>query len=52
MGPPSLRTSLVNTELAWEQRYGIAPAITSALSETTPRVQLPWGRSRADHSGK
>ena len=28
-----LRRTLVNTVLEWERRYGVAPAITSAISE-------------------
>ncbi|MDA8119222.1 hypothetical protein A9R16_008200 [Acidiferrobacter thiooxydans] len=32
MGHP-LRTQLVEAALAWQERYGIAPAITAALSE-------------------
>jgi hypothetical protein len=30
---PSLRTELVSTALRWEQRFGNAPSITTALSE-------------------
>jgi len=29
----SLRQTLVDTALAWQQRYGVAPAVTSAVSE-------------------
>jgi len=29
----SLRQTLVDTALAWQRRYGVAPAITSAVSE-------------------
>ncbi len=30
---PSLRDSLVKTSLEWQQRFGVAPQITSAISE-------------------
>lgn len=30
---PSLRDSLVKTSLEWQQRFGVAPQITSAVSE-------------------
>ncbi len=29
----SLRQTLVDTALAWQQQYGVAPAVTSAVSE-------------------
>ena len=31
--PTDLRTQLVNVALAWERRFGVAPAITGAISE-------------------
>jgi hypothetical protein len=33
MAEPSIRERLVAVALEWEQRFGVAPAITSALSE-------------------
>ncbi|MCZ6610387.1 MAG: hypothetical protein O7A66_10335, partial [Alphaproteobacteria bacterium] len=32
-GPEQLREALVAVALEWERRYGVAPAITSAISE-------------------
>jgi len=36
----NLRTRLVGAALEWEQRFGIAPAITSALSEFDAAIRV------------
>ena len=36
----TLRDQLVETALAWQDRYGVAPAITTAVSEYDAAVAL------------
>ena len=44
----NLRQQLVSTALKWQQRFGVAPAITSALSEYDAAILV--GCSEEDYS--
>jgi len=45
---PNLREELISVALEWQDRYGVAPQITSALSELDAALLV--GMSESDYS--